>query len=153
METAKTPPPSTQSAPATSSPSDSKGIGPISEVALGPIDAQVAAHGKTVFETKCSACHKWEERYVGPALNGVTQRRRPEWIMNMILNPDQMIQNDAQAKALFAQYLTPMTFQNVTKDDAAAILTYFRSLDAEDADDSEKSGESAHDSEHPGASD
>jgi mono/diheme cytochrome c family protein len=107
----------------------------------------VAEHGKTVFDTKCSACHKWEERYVGPALDGVTQRRQPEWIMNMILNPEEMIKNDDQAKALFAQYLTPMTFQNVSKDEATAILTYFRSLDADDADDSEEDEESVDDSE------
>jgi cytochrome c len=99
-----------------------KGIGPA-----------VAATGKEVFETKCSACHKWEERYVGPALMGVTKRRTPEWIMNMILNPDEMIKNDEQAKALFVQYLTPMTFQNVTESEVEAILTYFRSMDAPDS--------------------
>jgi mono/diheme cytochrome c family protein len=109
---------------------NSKGIGPVTEIELGPVNDSVAAHGKGVFETKCSACHKWEERYVGPALNGVTQRREPEWIMNMILNPDQMIKEDEQAKALFAEYLTPMTYQNVTAEDAEAILTYFRSLDS-----------------------
>jgi mono/diheme cytochrome c family protein len=87
-------------------------------------------HGQEIFDTKCSACHKWGERYVGPALAGVTKRREPEWIMNMILNPDEMIKQDEQAKALFAQYLTPMTFQNVSEDEAKAILTYFRSLDA-----------------------
>ncbi len=107
-----------------------KGIGPIQEVVLGPIDEKVVAHGQEIFDIKCSACHKWEERYVGPALAGVTQRREPEWIMNMILNPDEMIKNDGQAKALFAEYLTPMTFQNVSEEDAEAILTYFRSMDS-----------------------
>ena len=107
-----------------------KGIGPIKEVVLGPIDDKVVAHGKEIFDIKCSACHKWEERYVGPALAGVTRRREPEWIMNMILNPDEMIKNDGQAKALFAEYLTPMTFQNVSEEDADAILTYFRSMDS-----------------------
>jgi len=110
-----------------------KGIGPITEVVLGPIDPEVVAHGQEVFDTKCSACHKWEERYVGPALAGVTSRRTPEWIMNMILNPDEMIKSDEQARALFVEYLTPMTFQNVSEADAEAILTYFRSLDSEDS--------------------
>jgi len=107
-----------------------KGIGPITEIALGPIDEKVVAYGQEIFDTKCSACHKWEERYVGPPLAGVTKRREPEWIMNMILNPDEMIKQDEQAKALFAEYLTPMTFQNVSEDEAEAILMYFRSLDA-----------------------
>lgn len=107
-----------------------KGIGPIKEIALGPIDDTVVAHGKEIFDTKCSACHKFEERYVGPALAGITERREPEWIMNMILNPDEMIKNDEQAKALFTEYLTPMTFQNVSQEEAEAILTYFRSEDS-----------------------
>jgi mono/diheme cytochrome c family protein len=107
-----------------------KGIGPIKEIVLGPIDDAVVARGKEIFDTKCSACHKFEERYVGPGLAGVTERREPEWIMNMILNPDEMIKNDEQAKALFAQYLTPMTFQNVSQEEAEAILTYFRSQDS-----------------------
>jgi mono/diheme cytochrome c family protein len=107
-----------------------KGIGPIQEVALGPIDEEVAARGRVVFDTKCSACHKWEERYVGPALTGVTTRREPEWILNMMLNPDEMIKHDDQAKALFAEYLTPMTFQNVSQEEAEAILMYFRAMDS-----------------------
>jgi len=97
---------------------------------LGPIDEKVVAQGLEIFDIKCSACHKWEERYVGPQLAGITKRREPEWIMNMILNPDEMIKQDEQAKALFAEFLTPMTFQNVSEDEAKAILMYFRSLDA-----------------------
>jgi mono/diheme cytochrome c family protein len=122
---------SSSTKPKTTSQGDSKkGIGPIKEIALGPIDDAVVAHGREIFDTKCSACHKFEERYVGPALAGVTKRREPEWIMNMILNPDEMIKNDEQAKALFTEYLTPMTFQNVSEEEAEAILTYFRSEDS-----------------------
>ena len=102
----------------------------MTDIELGPIDAELVAVGEEIFDTKCSACHKWEERYVGPPMAGITERRKPEWIMNMILNPDEMIKQDEQAKALFAEYLTPMTFQNVSHDDAVAILTYFRSMDA-----------------------
>lgn len=114
---------------ASQTPAASKGIGPVREVALGPVDPAVAAHGQKIFDSKCATCHKFEERYVGPALAGVTERREPEWIMNMILNPAQMIQEDPTAKELFVQYLTPMTFQNVTEEDAKAIFTYFRSKD------------------------
>ena len=108
-----------------------KGIGPIDHVDIsGSIDETLALHGAEVFKTKCSACHKIESRHVGPALKGVTQRREPEWIMNMILNPEQMIKEDAIAKDLLREYLTSMTFQNVTQDDARAILEYLRSVDA-----------------------
>jgi mono/diheme cytochrome c family protein len=107
-----------------------KGIGPIKEITLGPIDGAAVKQGEAAFDLKCAVCHKFEERYVGPALRGVTKRREPEWILNMILNPDQMIKEDPVAKELFTQFLTPMTYQNVTEDDAKAILMYFRSLDS-----------------------
>jgi mono/diheme cytochrome c family protein len=108
----------------------SKGIGPINEVKLGALDAALADRGKATFEEKCSACHKFDERYVGPALGGVTRRRAPEWIMNMILNPQEMIMEDPIAQELLAEYFVPMTFQNVTAEEARAILEFFRRVDA-----------------------
>lgn len=112
---------------------DDIGIGPVKELTLGAIDPKLAAKGKALFASKCSACHKIEERYVGPALRDVTKRRRPEWIMNMALNPIQMTQENETAKALFGEYLVQMTFQNVTKDEVRAILEYFRQSDSQPA--------------------
>ncbi len=106
-----------------------RGVGPITEVTLGPLDEALAKKGKIIFKQKCNACHKIEERYVGPAIKGVTTRRKPEWIMNMIVNPTGMLEKDPIAKELLATYLTPMTFQNVTTDQARAILEYFRQVD------------------------
>ncbi|MDO8494149.1 MAG: c-type cytochrome [Deltaproteobacteria bacterium] len=108
-----------------------KGIGPISSVTLEPLDAQKAAQGEAAFKTKCSACHKIGERYVGPDLKGVTLRRQPEWIMNMILNPTEMLQKDPVAQELLATYLVQMTFQNVTPEEARSILEFFRKNDAQ----------------------
>jgi mono/diheme cytochrome c family protein len=105
------------------------GIGPVKEVKLAAIDRSLVEKGQQTFNTKCASCHKFDSRLVGPPLQGVTQRRKPEWIMNMILNPQQMTQENPAAKELFATYLVQMTFQDVTQDDARAILEYFRSLD------------------------
>lgn len=44
-----------------------------------------------------------------------SERRTPEWIMNQMLNPEQMIKEDPLAKAMFERYLVPMTFQNLTQ--------------------------------------
>jgi cytochrome c len=108
-----------------------KGIGPVTEdIQLGAINSDIADSGKKLFVAKCSACHKMEAKYVGPALNGVTGRQRPEWIMNMILNPGEMTQKDYFAKDLLAQLSTQMTNQNVSKDQARQILEYFRQYDA-----------------------
>ncbi|PJZ26525.1 cytochrome C [Leptospira hartskeerlii] len=107
----------------------SKGIGPVTSVTLGTLDEGMAQKGKQNFETKCSACHKFEEKVVGPALKGVTERRTPEWIMNMILNPMEMTQKDPIAQELLAEHLTQMTFQNVKESEAREILEYLRKMD------------------------
>jgi cytochrome c551/c552 len=118
----------TTSAPATNG-GNAKGIGPVTEVKLAALDSGLATKGKGVFEAKCTACHKIDERYVGPALRGVTKRRAPEWVMNMILNPGEMTQKDETAKGLLGEYLTQMTFQNVTQDEVRSILEFFREND------------------------
>lgn len=110
-----------------------KGVGPISELKLEPLDVKLATHGKEIFLNKCSACHKEEERYVGPALKGVTTRRNPIWIMNMILNPLEMTQKDPEAQKLLEEYLTQMAFQNVTSEEARSLLEYFRYYDEKGA--------------------
>lgn len=110
-------------------PSD-KGIGPVSKVDLGPLDENLAANGKAIFDSKCTACHKMDVKVVGPPLGGVTKRRKPEWIMNMILNPTEMIQKDPIAKELLATYIATMANQNLTQDEARAVLEYFRSHDS-----------------------
>lgn len=109
---------------------DGKGIGPVKTVTLGAIDSKLVADGKKIFDSKCLACHSMESRKVGPSLGGVTERRKPEWIMNMILNPTEMTQKDAQAKKLLAEYLTQMANQNTGEDGARALLEYFRDHDA-----------------------
>lgn len=124
----ESPPPST-AAPSASNSGDI-GIGPISSVKLeNEIQQSLSSAGEKIFASKCAACHKMEERYVGPALKGATKRRKPEWIMNMILNPQEMTQKDSTAQRLLGEYLTQMTFQNVSQDEARSILEYFRSID------------------------
>ncbi len=110
--------------------SDEIGIGPVESVKLDPgLNEALANTGKTIFEQKCVSCHKFDEKLVGPPLAGVTKKRKPEWIMNMILNPVEMTQKNPAAQELFRQYLVQMTFQDVTQDDARALLEYLRSHD------------------------
>ena len=111
-------------------PMQDKGIGPIKSITLGEIDEAMAAKGKEEFKAKCSACHKMSKRFVGPALAGVTERRTPEWIMNMILNPEVMVAENEEAKKLLGIYLAPMANQNLTEEEARLILEYFRTVKA-----------------------
>jgi cytochrome c2 len=107
-----------------------KGIGPIAQMKLIPINQGRAEEGKKTFELKCSACHFIDTRKVGPALVKVTTRRSPEWIMNMILNTKEMVEKDPIASEMVTVYFTKMTFQDVTEAQARDILEYFRSIDA-----------------------
>lgn len=107
--------------------SDSKGVGKFTVVKLDAIDPIKADLGKAVFTTKCTTCHKLTaDKFVGPGLAGVTNRRTPEWIMNMITNPELMMKSDPVAKKLFEEILTPMANQNVGDEDARHILEYLR---------------------------
>jgi mono/diheme cytochrome c family protein len=102
------------------------GIGPISAFELAELDTALVSRGLEVFTVKCSACHKINERYIGPALGDVLERRSPAFVMNMILNPEQMLIRHPEAKALLAEYMTPMANQNLTESEARAILEYLR---------------------------
>ena len=107
-------------------PMQDKGVGTIKSIALGDIDQAMVTKGEEVYKAKCTACHKISKRFVGPGLKGVTERRTPEWIMNMILNPELMVAENATAKALLAEYSAPMANQNLTEEEARAILEYLR---------------------------
>lgn len=114
-------------APANADPMSNKGIGPIKSIELGEIDQAMVAEGEVVFKAKCTACHKISKKFVGPALKGVTERRSPEWIMNMTLNPEEMIQKDPIAKQLLLEANgAPMANQNLTEQEARQLLEYFR---------------------------
>lgn len=103
------------------------GIGPVTEaVTLGPVDQKLAEHGEELFAGKCSACHKMDERYVGPPLGGVTTRRTPTYVMNMMLNPEEMYTRHPVARGLLAQYMTQMPNLQLSREEARAILEYLR---------------------------
>lgn len=109
---------------------DNKGVGPIKNVTFGDeIDADLAAAGDEKFQAICTACHMAEQRMIGPALKGVYERRSPEWVMNMILNPDGMLKEDPIAKALLKEYNNAiMLNQNLSEEDARAVAEYLRTL-------------------------
>lgn len=105
------------------------GIGPVSEtISLNDeVNMELAQKGKELFELKCSACHKVNERYIGPALNDVLDRRSPTYVMNMILNPDGMTKNHPEAKKLLQEYMSPMPNQGLSQEEARAIVEFLAS--------------------------
>lgn len=108
---------------------DNKGIGPVDHVDLGDdVDQQMADAGEAYFNSVCIACHRVETRMVGPALKGILNERSPEWVMNMILNTNEMLEKDETAKALLEIYQAPMTYMGTTEDEARELIEYFRTI-------------------------
>lgn len=109
---------------------ENKGVGPVSSVTLDPeIDRKLAVEGKKVFDQMCMACHKPDSKFIGPAPKGILERRTPEWVMNMILNPEVMVDEDPLARDLLMEYNgSPMANQGLKEEEARAILEYFRTL-------------------------
>ncbi|HFA48460.1 MAG TPA: c-type cytochrome [Bacteroidetes bacterium] len=111
---------------------DGKGIGEITHVDLNdPLDAAMVEKGKGIYEMKCAACHKLtDQRVVGPGWKGVTKIRKPEWIMNMITNADVMLEKDPAAQELLKECLVRMPNQNISIEDARAVLEFMFQNDA-----------------------
>jgi mono/diheme cytochrome c family protein len=108
-----------------------RGIGKYTTVELGAtLDVAMAAEGEKIQSVKCSACHKLTgEKLVGPGWKGVTERNKPEWIMNFITNPDPMIDKDPKLQAQLELCLLRMPNQSLTDADARNVLEFMRKND------------------------
>ena len=107
-----------------------KGVGPITNVILeDKVNISMANSGEKLFNQLCTSCHMINEDYIGPAMSGILDRRSPEWIMNMILNPIQMLKEDPIAIELLEEYdFEYMYNQNLLEEEVREILDYFRIL-------------------------
>jgi cytochrome c5 len=103
------------------------GIGPVTErITMGPISEELVNKGRTIYEMKCEACHNMTGRMVGPALGDVLDRRSPEFVMNMVLRPSRMLNEHPEGQAMLREYMVAMPFQNVSQEDARAIVEFLR---------------------------
>lgn len=109
---------------------DNPGVGPIKhEVKLDDkINDSLATAGKKLYENKCSECHRLHRSATGPALAGVLEERSPQFVMNMILAPDEMIKRNAEVKAMKGQYQSEMINLHLSKEEARQIVEYIRTL-------------------------
>ena len=93
----------------------------------------LAVRGKQDFESKCLACHSiGQGKKLGPDLANITKRRNDAWITSWLLNPEKMLANDADAKAMLKEYNNiPMPNQNLTSAEVQQYLKYFHWADAQ----------------------
>jgi mono/diheme cytochrome c family protein len=115
----------------TTAASDPKGTGKFTDVKLThPLDKSMIKQGSAVYDVKCNACHKLTaEKLVGPGWKNVTERRKPEWIMNFITNTDVMIDKDTAAQAMVEKCMVRMPNQHLNDDEARNVLEFMRNND------------------------
>jgi mono/diheme cytochrome c family protein len=107
-------------------PLKNKGIGPIKSVELRTVDPEMASKGERVFKSVCATCHRLDSDYIGPKLRGITTRRTPEWIMNMVLNTEEMLRKDPIAKELKKKHASTMAVGGLDEKDARNLLEFLR---------------------------
>jgi cytochrome c2 len=121
--------PGTTANAATTTAAAPAGLVTTADLQLGDIDQAVAGKGKGTYDVKCQACHSTgPNRIVGPGWKGITTRREPAWIMNMIMNIDVMLESDPEAQKLLEQCLVRMPNQNLSKEEARQVLEFMRTL-------------------------
>jgi mono/diheme cytochrome c family protein len=89
--------------------------------------------GKTIFMTRCAACHNINKQMTGPALAGIDERRSIDWIINFVHSSQAMIKKgDKDAVALFEKFnKVPMPdHPDLTGDNIKSIVEYIRSQSA-----------------------
>jgi len=108
------------------------GIGPVDTVQLAPLNQRLARNGKQIFRDKCMKCHLMDKPNLGPPLGDVLRNRTPEFVMNMILNPQENVMRHPVLQKYRQQYNQMMTSQGLDSTAARAILEYFRSVTPSD---------------------
>ncbi|MBK9192386.1 MAG: cytochrome c [Crocinitomicaceae bacterium] len=100
---------------------------------FGHNDHAIAQGGEKLFQQNCASCHKPNKDMTGPSLQGARQR----WIDNSseenfylwIQNSGNVIASgDAYAKELFNKWKSPMTPQNLTKEQIDEIFVYVEDI-------------------------
>ncbi|MGN6646435.1 MAG: c-type cytochrome, partial [Cytophaga sp.] len=92
------------------------------------------SQGEQLFKANCKSCHKIHTDAVGPALSGVTKRRKADWIYSWVHNSRKMIDaGDKTAVELYNKFnKAEMTsFPTLATADIDAILAYVESVPAE----------------------
>ncbi|MCH7399723.1 c-type cytochrome [Belliella sp. DSM 107340] len=97
---------------------------------------EAIAAGKSVFNANCKSCHKLDQKYTGPALRGVTDRRSIEWAKSFIKNSQAVIASgDPQANAIYKEFgnLAMPAHEFLSDTELESLLSYIEYGDKEAA--------------------
>jgi glucose/arabinose dehydrogenase/cytochrome c551/c552 len=89
-------------------------------------DKTVIAHGQSVFQQKCAACHNFKQQGIGPNLSGITDAMPAAWISDFINNSQLLVKKgDKRAVAVFNKYKVPMPSNpDIDAADMNALLSF-----------------------------
>jgi len=87
-----------------------------------------AQDGEALFKANCTSCHAVKDKVVGPALQGIENRRPEEWLLKWVKNSQSVVKSgDEYAVKLFNDFnKVPMPNQNLKDDEIKAILAYIK---------------------------
>jgi len=97
---------------------------------------EAIAAGKSIFNANCRSCHRLDQKNVGPALRGVTDRHSIDWTKSFIRNSQALIASgDAEAVAIYNEYnqLVMPAHEFLSDDDVMNLLAYIEYGDKADA--------------------
>lgn len=90
-------------------------------------------NGEKLFKTNCATCHALDKKVTGPALRGVTSRRKEAWLIKWVKdNAALRATNDPEAIAIFNEYkgVQMTAFGNLSDADIKDILVYVENAPA-----------------------
>jgi mono/diheme cytochrome c family protein len=96
-------------------------------ISTSSVTAQDLEEGEKLYKANCTACHQIDNKLIGPALRGVSDKYSEEWLIKWIKNSAELIASgDADAIAIYEEYnKSPMTaFPYFSDDDVRNILAY-----------------------------
>ncbi len=102
-----------------------EGIG-IQQLDLAPINDSVMKLGANLFNEKCSMCHTMEYKNIGPDVSDLLAYRKKEWLVNFLLNKDEMILRDSLTQINIQKYDTICGANISKREEAMQLLEYFR---------------------------
>ncbi|WP_339700780.1 c-type cytochrome [Algoriphagus aquimarinus] len=94
--------------------------------AVDSSDEAVAA-GKAVFNANCKTCHKLDQKLIGPALRGATDRQSVDLVKSFIKNSQAVIASgDAYYNSLFKEYNNTVMISHefLSDDELNNLLSY-----------------------------
>jgi hypothetical protein len=105
---------------------DPNGVGPIISLKLEPIKDSMMKVGMESFKDRCSQCHTMEYKNDGPDISDILAIRKPEWIVNFLINKDEMLLRDALAIKTRLKYERDCGAELTNQTEALELLEYLR---------------------------